>query len=158
MKCLSNRLKGSFSIKIPSHRILPYSIMEGAQEAGQWQIFLSVIAIAISFLVLIILENIWFKPQRIRSVLDKQGIKGPKPSFPQGNLSEIQRVQSQYINLSSTLSFSISDQWFCFLFPYLQIWRKQYGIHIRHAYVYYLDIYILIIICVYISLNEYCDD
>ncbi|XP_054817829.1 cytochrome P450 714A1-like [Prosopis cineraria] len=104
--------------------------MEGGEEAWQWQtekIFWSVIAIVVSFLVLTILEKLWLKIQRIRSVLHKQGITGPTPSFPWGNLSEVQRIQSHYSNLSSS-SFPISsDQWFSFLFPYLQQWRKQYG-------------------------------
>lgn len=101
--------------------------MEGGEEAWQWQMkemVWSVAAIAISCTVLIIWQKLWLKPQRIRSVLHKQGITGPTGSFLLGNLSEIQKIQSQISNLSSS---SIPDQWVHSLFPFLHQWRKQYG-------------------------------
>ncbi|KAI9108048.1 hypothetical protein K1719_020921 [Acacia pycnantha] len=103
--------------------------MEGGEWVWQWQIItkemvLSMAAIVVSFMVVIIWKNMWLKPQRIRSVLQNQGIKGPIPSFLLGNLSEIQKIQSQFSNLSSS---SLPDQWFHSLFPFLHQWRKQYG-------------------------------
>ncbi|XP_028776373.1 cytochrome P450 714A1-like [Neltuma alba] len=119
--------------------------MEGGEWVWQWQatskeMVLSVAAIVVSFMVLIIWKNLWLKPRRIRSILEKQGIKGPKPSFPLGNLSEIKRIQSQFSNISS--SSQQAEQWFHSLFPFLQHWRKQYGAtfmystgHRQHLYV-----------------------
>ncbi|KAI9108140.1 hypothetical protein K1719_021013 [Acacia pycnantha] len=101
--------------------------MEGGEEV--WQLKMkemvwSVTAIVISCTVLIIWQKMWLKPRRIRSVLHKQGITGPTPSFLLGNLPEIQKIQSQFSNLSSS---SLADQWFHSLFPFLHQWRKQYG-------------------------------
>ncbi|KAK4268366.1 hypothetical protein QN277_025034 [Acacia crassicarpa] len=118
--------------------------MEGGEWVWQWQIItkemvLSMAAIVASFMVVIIWKNMWLKPHRIRSVLQNQGIKGPKPSFLLGNLSEIKRIQSQFSNMSSS---SQAEQWFHSLFPFLQQWRKQYGAtfmystgHRQHLYV-----------------------
>ncbi|XP_054782556.1 cytochrome P450 714A1-like [Prosopis cineraria] len=119
--------------------------MEGGECAWQWQngkeMVWPVAAIVVSLMVLMIWEKLWLKPQRIRSVLQKQGIRGPTPSFPLGNLSEIKRIQSQFStnNLSSS---SQPEQWFHSLFPFLQHWRKQYGAtfmystgHRQHLYV-----------------------
>ncbi|XP_028776302.1 cytochrome P450 714A1-like [Neltuma alba] len=101
--------------------------MEGGEEVWQWQIkkmAWSVTTVVISCTVLILWKKLWSKPRRIRSVLHKQGITGPTPSFLLGNLSEIQKIQSQFSNLSSS---SLPDQWFHSLFPFLHQWRKQYG-------------------------------
>ncbi|KAI9108116.1 hypothetical protein K1719_020989 [Acacia pycnantha] len=118
--------------------------MEGGEWVWQWQIItkemvLSMAAIVVSFMVAIIWKNMWLKPQRIRLVLQNQGIKGPKPSFLLGNLSEIKRIQSQFSNISSS---SQAEEWFHSLFPFLQHWRKQYGAtfmystgHRQHLYV-----------------------
>ncbi|XP_028793575.1 cytochrome P450 714C2-like [Neltuma alba] len=73
--------------------------MEGGEWAWQWrtkEMVWSVAAIVVSLMVLIIWEKLWLKPRRIRSILEKQGITGPKPSFPMGNLSEIEHIQSQF--------------------------------------------------------------
>ncbi|XP_054782760.1 cytochrome P450 714A1-like [Prosopis cineraria] len=120
--------------------------MEGGEEAWYWQmkkeIVWSVSAIVVSFMILIIWEKLWLKPQRIRSVLQKQGITGPSPSFPFGNLSQIKRIQSHFFNNNSLSSSSQPEQWFPSLFPFLQQWRKQYGStfvfstgHIQHLYI-----------------------
>ncbi|KAI9108185.1 hypothetical protein K1719_021058 [Acacia pycnantha] len=118
--------------------------MEGGEWVWQWQIItkemvLSMAAIVVSFMVAIIWKNMWLKPQRSRSVLQNQGIKGPKPSFLLGNLSEIKCIQSKFSNISSC---SRAEEWFHSLFPFLQHWRKQYGAtfmystgHRQHLYV-----------------------
>ncbi|XP_028808562.1 cytochrome P450 714A1-like [Neltuma alba] len=101
--------------------------MEGGEEVWQWQMkkmAWSVTTVVISCTVLMLWKKLWSKPRRIRSVLHKQGITGPTPSFLLGNLSEIQKIQSQFSNLFSS---SLPDQWFHSLFPFLHQWRKQYG-------------------------------
>ncbi|XP_054824761.1 cytochrome P450 714A1-like [Prosopis cineraria] len=117
-------------------------------ERGEWawkrmmmkEMVWSVAAIVVSFMAIIIWQKLWLKPRRIRSILEKQGIRGPTPSFPMGNLSEIKHIQSQFSNLSSSTSHP--EHWFHSLFPFLQQWRKQYGStfmyttgHKQHLYV-----------------------
>lgn len=72
--------------------------------------------------VIILLEKVWLKPRRIRSVLEKQGIKGPKPSFPFGNVSEMQQLRPQ-----PPASADSSEEWAYSLFPYFHIWKQQFG-------------------------------
>ncbi|XP_061375493.1 cytochrome P450 714A1-like, partial [Gastrolobium bilobum] len=72
--------------------------------------------------ILILCNKLWLKPQRIRSVLKKQGINGPKPSFPFGNISEMQTSHQQI-----PLSVDAFDQWVYSLFPYLHTWKQHYG-------------------------------
>ncbi|XP_054814073.1 cytochrome P450 714A1-like [Prosopis cineraria] len=102
--------------------------MEGGGWAWQWsmkEMGWSVAAIVVSFMAMIICEKLLLKPIRIRSILEKQGITGPTPSFPSGNLSEIKHIQSQFSYLSS--SSQLSEQWFHSLYPFIQRWSKQYG-------------------------------
>lgn len=97
---------------------------------GQWQfhpermvkeICWSVLFIVVCS-VIILFEKVWLRPQRIRSVLRKQGIRGPKPSFPYGNISEMQRIHHQ-----PPVSVNSLDKWVSSIFPYFHVWKQQYG-------------------------------
>ncbi|XP_030925579.1 cytochrome P450 714A1-like isoform X1 [Quercus lobata] len=59
-------------------------------------------------------------------MLWRQGIRGPQPSFPYGNISEMQKIQSSMINNTSD-GQPVSENWTHSLFPYLQQWRQEYG-------------------------------
>nr|XP_004488496.1 cytochrome P450 714A2-like [Cicer arietinum] len=72
--------------------------------------------------VVILFEKLWWKPRRIRSVLEKQGIKGPKPSFPFGNVSEMQNLQPQ-----PPPNSDVKEAWVYSIFPYFHIWKQRYG-------------------------------
>nr|XP_043607879.1 cytochrome P450 714A1-like [Erigeron canadensis] len=91
--------------------------------------------LVITFLSLNLLNILWVKPQRLRKKLERQGIRGPKPSFLYGNVSEMQRIQSSAIAKKAThhdtksninVDF-VGDDYTCVLFPYFEQWRKQYG-------------------------------
>ena len=109
--------------------------MEGGEGLWLWQwqeiirkeMVLAVAAIVVSLMVMKIWKKLWLEPQRIRSLLKKQGISGPKPSFPLGNIPEIKRIQSHSSNNISSSSHQPDEQWFPSLFPFLQHWRKLYG-------------------------------
>ncbi|KAI4328684.1 hypothetical protein L6164_021019 [Bauhinia variegata] len=97
------------------------------------EIYFSVLLVAVSIIIVLaklVLEEVWLIPKRIRSVLEKQGITGPKPSFPYGNISEMQRIQIQsqsHSDESPSTSLSFSDPWLHSLFPYFNKWKQHYG-------------------------------
>ncbi|KAK7340093.1 hypothetical protein VNO77_20787 [Canavalia gladiata] len=100
--------------------------MEGE---GQWliservvkEIWWSMVFI-VACSLFILYQKLWLKPQRIRSVLQKQGINGPKPSFPFGNISEMQKPHHQ-----TPVSVHALDDWIPSLFPYFHTWSQLYG-------------------------------
>ncbi|XP_058761437.1 cytochrome P450 714A2-like [Vicia villosa] len=72
--------------------------------------------------VVILVEKVILRPRRIRKMLEKQGIKGPKPSFPFGNVTEMQKIRPQRPE-----SADITEDWVYSLFPYFHTWKQQYG-------------------------------
>ncbi|XP_050213076.1 cytochrome P450 714A1-like [Mercurialis annua] len=96
-----------------------------AMEAG---VVGAVMVVGFFILVKNVLNEIWLKPRRIRSMLLRQGITGPKPSsIFSGNLQELQNIQSSadknyHSSYSHTGLPSVSS-----IFPYLHQWAKQYG-------------------------------
>ncbi|GJT04191.1 cytochrome P450 714A1-like protein [Tanacetum coccineum] len=76
------------------------------------------------------LNILWLEPQRLRKKLERQGIRGPKPSFPYGNVKEMQKIQSAANTMKASRSSYgdfVGDDYTCVLFPYFEQWRKQYG-------------------------------
>ncbi|KAA8539725.1 hypothetical protein F0562_026417 [Nyssa sinensis] len=69
---------------------------------------------------------IWLKPQRLRWKLQKQGIKGPQPSFLYGNVPEMQRIQSTVMKAADHGEI-VAHDYTSTLFPYFEQWRKEYG-------------------------------
>ncbi|XP_031264401.1 cytochrome P450 714C2-like [Pistacia vera] len=68
------------------------------------------------------------KPQRLRSKLQNQGIRGPSPSVLLGNISEMRRmVQDQDQAQTQSTQPAISHDCPSTVFPYLQKWRNEYG-------------------------------
>ncbi|CAI8589623.1 unnamed protein product [Vicia faba] len=72
--------------------------------------------------VVILVEKVLLRPRRIRKTLEKQGIKGPKPSFPFGNVTEMQQIRPQRPKYAD-----ITEEWVYSLFPYFHTWKQQYG-------------------------------
>lgn len=69
------------------------------------------------------------EPRRIRSVLSKQGIRGPRPTFPFGNVPEMQKIQSTMIN-NTHEGFDgqhLNRNWLPSVFPYTHEWEREYG-------------------------------
>ncbi|KAG4925416.1 hypothetical protein JHK87_050956 [Glycine soja] len=98
------------------------------EAEGQWQISereicWSVVFIATCSIIILLYVKLWYRPQRIRSVLQKQGINGPKPSFPFGNISEMQQLPNQL----APVSLEALDEWAYSIFPYFHTWRQLYG-------------------------------
>ncbi|KAG6751426.1 hypothetical protein POTOM_045964 [Populus tomentosa] len=87
------------------------------------------LAVVITFLGLLELlySGLVLKPERLRSVLRKQGIRGPSPSLLLGNISEIRKSQSTTAKASSTNEPPVFHNCAATLFPFFEQWRKQYG-------------------------------
>lgn len=86
-----------------------------------WTVVLTVVC----SVMMMLFHKVWLRPQRIRSVLHKQGINGPKPSFPFGNISEMQSIHHQPSPDSD--SVDSLDNWVSSIFPYFHTWKQRYG-------------------------------
>ncbi|XP_050382859.1 cytochrome P450 714A1-like [Argentina anserina] len=88
-----------------------------------------ILLIGVSSLVMRLLNEFWFEPRRIRTVLWKQGIRGPRPTFPYGNVPEIQKIRSTMINNTheGLDGQQLNHNWFPSVFPYLHEWEIKYG-------------------------------
>ncbi|KAG7967208.1 hypothetical protein I3843_08G087600 [Carya illinoinensis] len=73
-------------------------------------------------------NTVWVKAKRIRKQLRIQGIKGPPPSFFSGNLSEMQKIQSQATKAPNHADQIVAHDYTSTLFPYFEQWRKEYGL------------------------------
>ncbi|KAM5560774.1 cytochrome P450 714A1-like [Rosa sericea] len=94
----------------------------------------SVLLLGVLSLLMRFLSQMWLKPARIRSVLSKQGIRGPRPSFLVGNVPEMQKIQSNTTNMitrqkqpSDIDGQRVQHNWDSSMFPYLQQWAREYG-------------------------------
>lgn len=98
----------------------------------------------ICLLLVYFINNLWLTPNRIRWKLKRQGIKGPKPYFMYGNVPQMQKIQSAAIKAAATQNHGefIAHDYTSTLFPYFELWRKQYGKpHLYLLYIYILHIY-----------------
>ncbi|BBH06391.1 cytochrome P450, family 714, subfamily A, polypeptide 1 [Prunus dulcis] len=86
----------------------------------------SVMLIGVLGVLFRLMKEMWLKPARIRSVLRKQGIRGPPPSFIAGNVPEMQKIQSS--NQKPSDANHVHHNWVPSIFPYLQRWEQLYGI------------------------------
>ncbi|KAH1235210.1 Cytochrome P450 714A2 [Glycine max] len=97
------------------------------EAEGQWQISEREICWSVAFIaawsiIILLYLKLWHRPQRLKSMLQKQGINGPKPSFPFGNDSEMQQI-----NQPPSLSLEALDEWAYSLYPYFHTWKQRYG-------------------------------
>ncbi|KAM3733397.1 hypothetical protein ACB098_11G132600 [Castanea mollissima] len=74
------------------------------------------------------------KPKLLRAKLQRQGIRGPSPSFFFGNIPEMKRIQLQVHSTPKTTATNeydhpdaVAHDWPSTLFPHLEQWRNKYG-------------------------------
>lgn len=91
-------------------------------------VFFISLAVVVTFLALLELlySGLVLKPERLRSALRKQGIRGPGPSLLLGNISEIRKSRSTTVK-ASTNEPPLFHNCAATLFPFFEQWRKQYG-------------------------------
>ncbi|CAL0307778.1 unnamed protein product [Lupinus luteus] len=93
----------------------------------------SLVVVGILSWLVYVYVNEWYKSERIRRKLIKQGISGPPPSFLRGNLPEMKRIQAQVNTTMKAQSNNNSHKllehhdYTATIFPYFEHWRKQYG-------------------------------
>ncbi|EYU40339.1 hypothetical protein ABFS82_02G138400 [Erythranthe guttata] len=84
-----------------------------------------------SLFLLRFLNALLVKPRKLRSILEKQGIRGPPPSILYGNIHEmktIAQIQKPLLKKSPARpEDSIVHSWFPSVFPHLDQWRNQFG-------------------------------
>ncbi|TKY65631.1 PHYB activation tagged suppressor 1 [Spatholobus suberectus] len=113
-------LLANFSFAVsPNYRHCP---VDGLLLMPKYEIRWSMVFIVAWSIIILLYVKLWYSPQRIRKVLQKQGINGPKPSFPFGNISEMQQV-----NQLAPVSLEALDEWAYSLYPYFHTWRQRYG-------------------------------
>jgi hypothetical protein len=73
-------------------------------------------------------DSLIFKPKRLRSMLRKQGIRGPPPSFLLGNIREMKKMKSSAASKApQKAEQAITHNSSSKLFPFFDEWRKSYG-------------------------------
>ena len=102
----------------------------------------TVVAFFLGGLVLFFLyvyESMVLKPRRLRSNLQKQGIRGPSPSILLGNIPEIKKIQLEARsrtppndNLSDVVS--IAHDWPSTVLSHLLQWRNEYGTSLSYHF------------------------
>ncbi|KAB1225119.1 hypothetical protein CJ030_MR1G017996 [Morella rubra] len=85
---------------------------------------------------IMLLVHLWnlaiLKPKLLRAKLQRQGIRGPSPSFLLGNIPEINRLQlrlhsSTPPTATEDILEAIAHDWPSSLFPHLEQWKNEYG-------------------------------
>ncbi|KAG2672069.1 hypothetical protein I3760_13G021800 [Carya illinoinensis] len=88
------------------------------------------------FLVLLVyLYNLLvLKPKNLRAKLQRQGIRGPSPSFLVGNIPDMERIlqhrrltHSTPTTATEDYPTAISGDWPSIVFPYLEEWKNEYA-------------------------------
>ncbi|XP_045818172.1 cytokinin hydroxylase-like [Trifolium pratense] len=90
-------------------------------------IFSTLLAIFVTLCFKVAYDTIscyWLNPIRIKKIMEKQGVCGPKPRFLIGNLNEISSFVSKTTSQDmKTINHDIVDR----LLPHFVAWSKQYG-------------------------------
>ncbi|KAM7261179.1 hypothetical protein ACFE04_026654 [Oxalis oulophora] len=82
---------------------------------------------AVLILLLRLYNDFFLKPKRLRSKLEKQGIRGPPPFPFLGNLPQIKAMKMEQVKGKDNKSTSISHDWVQSLFPHFLKWKNEYG-------------------------------
>lgn len=93
-----------------------------------WKVLLTVVLGGFTGLFIYLYNVLLSKPKRLRSELQRQGIKGPSPSPLLGNILQMKRMQPQMPRtVNHQQNLAVSHDWPSTLFPYLEQWRSEYG-------------------------------
>lgn len=96
------------------------------------------LAMAAMMLLLVlckIVYSFWIWPNMVYQKLKRNGLNGPSPSFPLGNISDM--VAESKRNKQSSISSSvITHDTHSTVFPSFASWQKSYGKCINLDYIY----------------------
>ncbi|ONK79651.1 uncharacterized protein A4U43_C01F8540 [Asparagus officinalis] len=76
------------------------------------------------FLLSVAISVFWLLPLKVKLRLKRNGLRGPPPLFPLGNLLEISKRLKE--TSASSLN-SVTHDIHSIVFPYFALWRKTYG-------------------------------
>ncbi|WVZ73086.1 hypothetical protein U9M48_021434 [Paspalum notatum var. saurae] len=69
----------------------------------------------------------WVSPAAARRRLRREGLDGPRPSFPLGNLAEMAAAAATTTTTTTSKTMMISSDIHAALFPYFARWRQAFG-------------------------------
>ncbi|XP_031473021.1 cytochrome P450 714C2 [Nymphaea colorata] len=90
---------------------------------------LSLIMAPVCFLLCVcgaVLYRCFVRPLIVRRVLERNGLRGPSPSFPLGNISTMRKLARSTVVHGSPMSL-ITHDIHPLLFPHFAEWRKAFG-------------------------------
>ncbi|XVE68645.1 hypothetical protein DITRI_Ditri09bG0085300 [Diplodiscus trichospermus] len=90
------------------------------------KIISTVLLVGLTGMLIRLYDSLVLKPEKLRSMLRKQGIQGPPPSFLVGNMLEMGKKGSESI-LAQEGKQAINHNCSSTVLPFLDKWRKQYG-------------------------------
>ncbi|KAJ4849057.1 hypothetical protein Tsubulata_029534 [Turnera subulata] len=92
-----------------------------------WRIVLSLAVIGIACTIRIC-GTVLLRALRIKRKLRMQGITGPSPSFPYGNLREMHQIQMKTVKARNHGGDLVGHDYTSTIFPYFEHWRNKYGL------------------------------
>ncbi|XP_068668983.1 cytochrome P450 714C2-like [Aristolochia californica] len=89
---------------------------------------LSLAFLAFVTTLLYLYTQLWWKPERMREKLRRQGIRGPPPSLLLGNIQEMKQMAATTpTDEKEGSGGKVDHQYISRLFPYFQRWKELYG-------------------------------
>ncbi|KAF6999344.1 hypothetical protein CFC21_015387 [Triticum aestivum] len=76
-------------------------------------------------LALYLYRILWLAPERVRRALRRQGIRGPPPSFPYGNLADMRQAAAAAKRTRD--AGDVVHDYRSAVFPFYEKWRNEYG-------------------------------
>ena len=112
--------------------LLLLSVLVSLKNLSSW-VLLGMLLIGLASYFLNVL---WLKPKRLLWKLQRQGIRGPSPSFLYGNVQEMQKIQAKAMKAANFGEF-VAHDYTSTLFPYFEQWRKEYGNFLSSSFDYF---------------------
>ena len=97
------------------------------------KIIITIVLLGLVSALMKMCEALILKPKRLRSILRKQGIRGPPPSFLLGNIGDMKKMKSSPSKAQQKGEQVITHNCSSAIFPFFDEWRKSYGNHINLA-------------------------
>jgi hypothetical protein len=90
----------------------------------------SLCCVALCSLLLYLYRILWLAPERVRRELRAQGIRGPPPSFPYGNVADMRQAAADVAAKRREDAGGVTGivhDYRPAVFPYYEKWRSEYG-------------------------------
>ncbi|XP_051180821.1 cytochrome P450 714B3 [Lolium perenne] len=103
-------------------------VME-VEVAMVMKVLLSLCCVGACCLALYLYYNVWVVPQRLLAGFRRQGIGGPRPSFPYGNLADMKEVvaAAKLARQGGRGGGGIVHDYRPAVLPFYEKWRKEHG-------------------------------